>query len=201
MRIRQHWRHAAGVSALFIAVAAASAAVAACPPAHSKIEYSAVKTIAQGGKTAEAKVFAAIDKERHEPKGLTEVVIYRTDRKVEWMLLPEFKRYGENDLNAEDMSLDYHDATEVGQETVESVSTHKCQFEVKFSDGALESGTVWISDDGVLMKRQGKLKDAKGEIEYSEQLTQFKVGAQDPRLFEIPADFNQQPLKLSGIPD
>lgn len=183
--------------AAILATAAPSTANAACGFDRPKISYMAKNTSTQGAASASATVYYADGMERHEPAGMTEVLIYRYDKNVEWMLLPEFKRFSERVI--EDDPEQFMKFERGGKETVGGVETTLCKFKAVYPDGGTEVGTMWISNDGVVLKRAGTLADQQGEIEYKQELTEFRLVEHDKMLFAVPSDYDPQPIAIQGL--
>jgi hypothetical protein len=184
-------------AAAVLAFATVTSAEAACGFGRPTVSYQAKKTIQQGKVTASATVYATKDMERHEPKGMTEVVIYRFDKNIEWMLLPEFKRFSELAMEVDPEK--FMESKVVGKEMLNGVPVTKCHYKAVYPDGGAEEGDMWITNDAVVLKRHGKLSDAQGELDYTETLTEFKLKQHDPSLFRIPSDYDPHPIAITGL--
>ena len=173
------------------------AAWAVCGKGRPTVSYQAKKTITQGEVSVSAVTYATAEMERHEPAGMTEVLIYRYDKQVEWMLLPEFKKFSEIEL-AEDPE-EYMESEPAGEGTLNGEPVLKCKFSAVYPDGGTEEGTMWINDENVVLKREGTLTDPQGEIAYSEELSDYKVVDHAPTLFAVPEDYDPNPIMIQGL--
>src|SRR5688572_25110262 len=128
------------------------------------VEYSADRAMQMEAGTIEGKVYSSKGKERMETsmKGMTSVMILRTDKKESYMLMPAQKMYMQMDFSKAQAQSGSQPAdsnveiTEVGTETIEGQSTTKYKMIMK--DGSA-GGFLWITKDGIVMKMDGVVKN------------------------------------------
>jgi len=169
----------------------------AAPPPEPKVEYSADSTMeAEGGMTMKSRVYHAPGKQRMEMGGEGgQVTIMRKDKKVIWMLMGDM--YMETQMNQSD-SQDPNDMdvqqTAVGEETVNGVKTTKSKVIATKKDGSKFGGFFWTTKDGITVKMDLLSKEGKEKHRISQELTNLKVGKQDPKLFEIPPGYTKNDM-------
>ena len=80
-------------------------------------------------------------------------------------------------------------AKKMGTERIEGLTTTKYAFG---DDGALEAaGYYWLSDTGIMVRREYDDGVYGRNIHHREFLTDIKIGTQSPQLFGIPAGYTQ----------
>jgi hypothetical protein len=58
---------------------------------------------------------------------------------------------------------------------------------------------LWLSRDGIPMECEGSFINRKGKISTVRwELRHVRIGAQDPRLFEVPADYSKLPPEAAA---
>ncbi|HKU14260.1 MAG TPA: DUF4412 domain-containing protein [Steroidobacteraceae bacterium] len=161
------------------------------------VEYSADRVVESEAGTFSGKVYFTKDKERMETsmQGMQSIMILRRDQQIGWMLMPAQRMYQKLDLRraqqqagsqpADQMSID-----EVGAETVEGHATTKYKMLLKDGSGG---GFIWITQDGVPVKMDFLGKSGRDKTRMTMTLTNLTIGAQDPALFEVPADYKSMP--------
>lgn len=162
-----------------------------------KVEYSADSSMETEQGTMKGKVYYAPGKERREMNmgGQQTITIMRLDKKMMWMLMPDQKMYMENPLDSgnhsksTDLSNAKVESTEVGSETVNGVSTQKYKVIVTTDQGKM-GGFFWKTSDGILVKSDLVAMEKSSKVRMKTDLTNLKVGHQDPKLFEIPAGYS-----------
>jgi hypothetical protein len=172
------------------------------------VEYSADRTIETEAGTMTGKVYSTRDKERSETnmRGMQTVIIIRRDKQLGYMLMPAQHMYQQLDLataqkQSGSQASDQVDITQVGAETVEGHVTTKYKMVMK--DGTA-GGFIWITSDGVPVKMDMLSKSGGEKTRVTMTLSNLKVGAQDPQLFEVPGDYKALPKfgvagGLSGV--
>jgi Domain of unknown function (DUF4412) len=182
-------------------------AALAAAPSHGAplpvptVSYSADRTIETEAGTMTGKVYATRGMARSETtmSGMTTVMILRHDKQLGYMLMPAQHMYQQLDFaQAQKQSgaqaSDQVDITQVGSETVEGQSTTK--YKMLMKDGSA-GGFIWITSDGIPVKMDMLSKNGREKMRMTLTLTNLKIGAQDPQLFEVPADYKALP-KLGG---
>jgi hypothetical protein len=171
--------------------------------ASPKIEYSADIAITGDGDTIKGTVDHAPNKERREltVEGDEEVMIVRLDKRLVWSLSPEEKLYteatldqalgrqvGANGKPAEPkLKIDRE-----GDETVGGQRAVRQKVAGKDFDGTPIEGTVWVTAQGIVVRVDSIVVDDDGTRHSLRlELSNLKVGPQDPKLFEIPAGYKR----------
>jgi hypothetical protein len=169
----------------------------AAPPPEPKVEYSADSTIeTEDGLTMKSHIYHAPGKERIEVGGPGgNVTIIRRDKNVMWQLMGNM--YVEMPLHRPDV----HDPQEmdvqqtaVGEETVNGVRTTKYKVSATEKDGSKFGGFFWTTKDGIMVKMDLLSKEGNEKVRIHQELTNLKIGKQDPKLFEIPPGYTKNDL-------
>jgi hypothetical protein len=182
-------------------------AVAAEKLKEPTVEYSALMTMqAEGaGTMLRSRVYHAMGgKERHEPlveKGAPQqAMIMRLDRKVAWVLMPEQKMYMEMAIKdarkgGGDVSDCTFDMKEGGAETVNGVMATRSEVKMSCPEEGKGEGTLWTTKEGVMVKMDATMTDKDGRKTHVRiDLTDLKVGKQDPALFELPRGYTKMDM-------
>ncbi|HYB10495.1 MAG TPA: hypothetical protein VEJ16_12575 [Alphaproteobacteria bacterium] len=175
------------------------------------VDYSADVTMTYLGDSSKTgdddeikgKVIRTREKERREMtvEGDLEIMIVRLDRKVVWSISPEEKLYIESPLDEAlgrapgpdgkvkepEVSLET-----IGTEAVGGVQATKRKIVGKDVDGSPIDGVVWVSEQGIVVRVDSNVVDEDGKHHTVRmELHNLRVGPQDPKLFEIPADYKR----------
>ena len=187
------------VLAVMCAAAFAGPAGAADLPMPT-VEYSADRVVETEAGTFGGKVYFTKDKERLETslqgmQGMQSVMILRRDQQTGWMLMPAQRMYQKLDLRraqqqASSQSADQMTIDEVGPDTVEGHAATKYKMLLKDGSGG---GFIWVTQDGVPVKMDFLGKNGRDKTRMTVTLTNLTIGAQDPALFEVPADYKAMP--------
>jgi outer membrane lipoprotein-sorting protein len=166
-----------------------------------KVEYAADSSMETAQGAMKGRVYAAPGKERREMNqgGQKMITIMRQDKKVTWMLMPEQKMYMEmamdNKSHRSESISDYKiEQTVVGKETVNGVSATKSKVVMTDSKGAKMGGFMWSTPDKIAVKTDVIAMDKSSKMRMKMDLTNLKVGKQDPALFEIPAGYTRMDM-------
>ncbi len=165
-----------------------------------KVEYSADSSTETAQGAMKGRVYSAPGKERREmvQGGQKMITIMRHDKKVVWMLMPEQKMYMEtsisNNSRPENLSGYKIEQTVVGTETVNGVSATKSKVVMTDSKGAKMGGFMWTTSDKIGVKTDVIAMDKSSKMRIKMDLTNLKVGRQDPALFEIPAGYTRMDM-------
>ena len=177
---------------------------AAAQHQSATVEYSADTSLEHAEGAMKGKVYSAPGKERREMKAGAETVvsIMRTDKKITWMLMPEQKMYMEMKQNAaapgkDDLSAYKIEQTVVGKETMNGVETTKSKIIMTGQDGSKMGGFMWMSKDNIMVKMDAVAIDKGSKNRFKSELTNIKIGKQDPALFEIPPGY--QKMSMPGM--
>lgn len=163
-----------------------------------KVDYSADSTMeTEGGMTMKLHVYHSPGKDRQEMGGKDGMVsIVRRDKKVIWQLMGG-NMYMEMSMDQPDahdpQSMDVQQ-TVVGEETVNGVKTTKYKTIATMKDGKKFGGFFWTTKDGITVKMDLLYKEGDQKMRISNELTNLKVGKQDPKLFEIPPGYTKNDM-------
>ncbi len=167
----------------------------------SRAQYSAVEHMSTPQGDVEAKVFVMPGMKRMEMHDATQ--IFRFDKGVIWVLMPRQRMYMEKPIAAApggSANLKYIERKKLGKETVNGISATKYKTVAQDSQGNRLEGLSWLTDDGILVKNDMQVSDGARNAQIKTEITDLKVGEQDPSLFEIPQGFNKfsMPSGMSG---
>lgn len=167
------------------------------------VEYSADRVMEAKGHTMSGKVYVARDKERMEMsmEGFEMVTILRRDKQLGYLLMPAQHMYREMDLpsaleQSHAQNAEQAEVTKVGSETIDGYATTKYKMVAK--DKSAE-GFIWVTSEGIPIKMDLLSKEG-GATRVIITLSNLKIGAQDPLLFEVPADYQALPkMSIPGL--
>jgi hypothetical protein len=169
-----------------------------------KVDYSADTTM----ETAEGKISGTVNytpgKERRDfvQEGRQMAMIFRHDRKVSLMLMPQERAYMEVAIpeggRKDDLRGYKVEQRTIGPETVNGVKTTKSEIAVTSPQGEKMTGHWWTSKEGIVVRMDAAA--AKGSRErFSMELRNLRIARQDPALFEAPADYQKIDMSFGGI--
>lgn len=169
-----------------------------------KVEYSADSSMETEAGAMNGRIYSAPGKERREMDqgGKKMITIMRKDKKVTWMLMPEQKMYMEMPMDSgrpqPGNTSDYKiDATVVGTETVNGIKATKSKVVMTDSKGNKMGGFMWRTTDGIAVKSDVLAMGGGSKMRMKSELTNLKIGHQDPALFEIPAGYTT--MSMGGM--
>ena len=167
----------------------------AAPPPEPKVEYSADSTMeTEGGMTMKSRIYYAPGKQRMEMGGADgNVTIIRRDKKVMWQLMGDMYMEMPMSQSQDPQDMDVQ-MTKVGEETVNGVKTTKSKVIATKKDGSKFGGFFWTTKDGITVKMDLLSKDGNEKMRMTQELTNLKVGKQDPKLFEIPPGYTKNDM-------
>lgn len=188
---------------LIVAAITLAGAAQAASPAPPRAEYSADTMIETAEMSMKGRVHYTPTRERREmvmgSGGDKMITITRQDKKVTWTLMPAEKMYMETkntESKAKDDPSDYKiEQTVIGPDQVNGVSTTKSKIIMTGPKGEKMGGFMWTTKENILVKIDAIAIDKKQKHRYKTELTNLKVGKQDPKLFEVPAGYEKM-----GIP-
>lgn len=185
-----------------------AAAVQAAGPPPPKVEYAADSMLESAEMSMKGKVNFTPTRERREmvvgSGGDKMIMIVRHDKKVSWTLMPAEKMYMEMGLSQAgpgqppDPSQYQIEQTVIGPETVNGVSTTKSKIIMTGPNGEKMGGFMWMTKENIMMKMDAIAIDANQKHRFKTELTNLKIGKQDPKLFEIPPGYEKVSM---GMPD
>ncbi len=174
---------------------------AAQPMSRPQAEYSADSTIQSEEGAIQQKVFATPTKERKEMLtggGDGAIQIFRFDTQVMWMLMPSEHMYMEQSMTAPrrqgqgtDTSQWTYEDTAMGEETLNGVQVTKYKTIATSTDGKKYGGFSWRTREGINVKQDLLYKEGNEKKRMLIELSNLKIGRQDPKLFEIPDGFTK----------
>lgn len=186
---------------VLVALATLSAWVPAqaAPMNRPQAEYSADATIENEEGTTKQKIFVTPTKERKEMltgSGEGAVQIFRYDNKVMWMLMPSENMYMEYSIGGgpskgNDTSQWTYEDTAMGEETLNGVRVTKYKTIATSTDGRKYGGFSWRTREGINVKQDLLYKEGNEKKRMLTELSNLKIGQQDPKLFEIPDGFTK----------
>ena len=188
-----------------MAMAGAATAASQSPP---QVEYSADSLIETAEVSMKGHVNYTPTRERREmimgSGGDKMITIMRQDKKVSWTLMPSEKMYMEASIAQAKTSADPSsykvEQTVIGPETVNGVSTTKSKIIMTGPKGEKMGGFMWTTKENIVVKMDAIAIDKKQKHRYKTELTNLKVGKQDPKLFEIPAGYQKMSIPGMFIP-
>lgn len=129
-------------------------------------------------------------------EGQKTIVIWRQDKEVAWMLLPQQKTYMETrgGNKKEDPERMIQEGkvkfTRLGPERVNGLPTTKYRMEGTHKEGDRFIGHRWVTRQNVPVRMEGTIQDRHFQTDY----TNIKIGRQNPRLFELPPGYQRMAL-------
>ncbi|MDR4495692.1 MAG: DUF4412 domain-containing protein [Nitrospirales bacterium] len=173
-----------------------------------KVEYSADTQMETADVVMEGQVFYAPGKERREMKTGADAMtmIIRHDKKLIWTLMPEANAYMEMSVDQSQDKTDFSDyqveQTTVGQEDVNGIKTTKSKvIMTKKNDNSKLGGFWWTTKEGIPMKMDMISVEGESKERIKMELTNLKIGKQDPKLFEVPADYMNMSMGMPNLKD
>src|SRR6476646_4379622 len=194
------------VALIALATLSAWVPAQAAPMNRPQAEYSADATIENEEGATTQKIFVTPTKERKEiltGSGDGAVQIFRYDNKVMWMLMPSEKMYMEYPIGergpttASDTSHWTYEDTAMGEDTLNGVRVTKYKTIATSTDGKKFGGFSWRTREGINVKQDLLYKEGNDKKRMLTELSNVKIGKQDPKLFEIPDGFTK--LDMGGM--
>jgi len=192
---------------LWMVVALTMAGTAqAAKPAQPQVEYSADTSMETAEISMKGHVNYAPKRERREmvtDGGDKMIMIMRFDKKMAWTLMPSEKMYMEMSLDqassqAKDDTSKYKiEQTVVGPEMLNGINTTKSKIIMTGPKGEKMGGFMWTTKDNIVVKMDAIAIDKKEKMRFKTELTNLKIGKQDPALFEIPNGYTKM---STGMP-
>ena len=132
------------------------------------------------------------------------ITIVRHDTKTSLTLMPSEKMYMETKLSQakdkDDLSSYKIEQTVVGPEMVNGVSTTKSKIIMTGPKGEKMGGFMWTTRENIVVKMDAIAIDKKQKHRFKSELTNLKVGKQDPKLFEVPAGYEKMSIPGMFMP-
>ncbi|WP_337880122.1 hypothetical protein [Rheinheimera sp.] len=162
----------------------------------AQAEYSAVRQIEYSGGVLQQQLYHSFGKERIEMnvEGMQRVMILRPDLGKFWHLMPVFESYSEIAAHQasqmrgempEDVSIEL-----MGSEHLDGINTIK--YRILLPDKSV-GGFIWFTAEQIPLQMHFVSKEGSHESRIRMKLTDLKLGAQDPALFELPQGLKPMP--------
>jgi hypothetical protein len=168
-----------------------------------QVEYSADSVIQNEEGTIEQHIYVTPTKERKElltGSGDGGIQIFRFDNKVMWMLMPSEKMYMEHSMaqnKGNDPSQWTYENTVMGEEMLNGMRVTKYKTIATSTDGKKYGGFSWRTKEGINLKQDLLYKEGNDKKRMLTELSNLRIGRQDPKLFEIPEGFTK--LDMGGM--
>lgn len=172
-----------------------------------QVEYSASTRMETADGVMEGMVFHSPGKERREltTSGEPMTMIIRQDKKVMWTLMPEANAYMEMSLDESQDKTDFSayqiDQTIVGEEDINGIKTTKSKVIMTKKDGNKLGGFWWTTKESIPLKMDMISVEGQTKERIIKELTNVKVAKQNPKLFEIPADYMNMSMGMPNLSD
>ena len=193
---------------LMVAAMVIAGAAQAAKPTPPQVEYSADSTMETAEVSMNGHVNYSPTRERRDmvmDGGDKMIMITRHDKKVAWTLMPSEKMYMEMSLDQasaqskDDTSKYKIEQTVVGPETVNGVNTTKSKIIMTGPKGEKMGGFMWTTRENIVVKMDAIAIDKKDKLRFKTELTNLKVGKQDPALFEIPSGYTKMSMGMPSL--
>jgi hypothetical protein len=195
---------------LMAATMTVAGATQAASPSQPQVEYSADSVMETAEVSMKGRVHYTPTRERREmvmAGGDKMTTITRHDKKVAWTLMPSEKMYMEMDIaqanakSKDDPSSYKIEQTVIGPETVNGVNTTKSKIIMTGPKGEKMGGFMWTTKENIVVKMDAIAIDKKEKHRFKTELTNLKVGKQDPKLFEVPPGYEKMSIPgMFGMP-
>ncbi len=186
-------------SAILLTIAGWAAAETLGDP---QVEFTAERVLVLDGQSYIGRIWNKPGEQRHEQAlpPLNPVFLLHADNRLADVLLPQLHTAVEFAVPTVLAVLAKPDllGKPVAQEMVNGIATTKYEVDRTIPDGHL-SGALWLSRDGIPMECDGSFINRKGKVSTVHwELRHVRIGAQDPRLFEVPADYSKLPPEAAA---
>jgi len=119
-------------------------------------------------------------------------------------VMPAEKMYMESSIaktkSKDDLSGYKIEQTVIGPETVNGVSATKSKIIMTGPKGEKMGGFMWTTKENIVVKMDAIAIDKKQKHRFKSELTNLKVGKQDPKLFEVPAGYEKMSIPGMFVP-
>jgi len=169
------------------------------------VDYAADVSMTADGDTVDGRIMRASGKERREltVEGELEIVIIRLDRHLVWSLAPDEKLYVEAALedalghpSGKEPQLT---VTALGSATIAGLHATRKRLSGRDADGSPLEGTVWVSDEGIVLRAENDIVDESGKHHRLDmELKNLRIGPQNAALFEVPAGYKRVARARAG---
>ncbi len=172
-----------------------------------QVEYSGDTRMETADGVMEGVVYHAPGKERRETKmgGESMTMIIRQDKKIIWMLMPDANAYMEMGLGQSKDKSDFSEyeieKTKVGEEEIDGIMTTKSKVIMTKKDASKIGGFWWTTKEDIPLKMDMISVEGATKERIKMELVNLKIGKQDPKLFEIPADYMNMSMGMPNLKD
>ena len=168
----------------------------------ARVGFSAERVLIIDGQSYVGRMWHMPGEQRHEQDlpALKPVFILRAGSAVGDVVLPQLHTVVEFALPKELSLLGDPGLLRkpIGQETVNGIVTTKYAVE-EDSPAGLAAGSLWLSEDGIPMRCDGKLEGKSGKISTIHwELRHVKIGNQAAALFEVPRGYAKLPPEAAA---
>jgi hypothetical protein len=193
---------------LMVAAITMAGAAQAAKPTLPQVEYSADSVMETAEVSMKGHVNYAPSRERREmvtDGGDKMTVIMRLDKKMAWTLMPAEKAYMEMSLDQassqakDDISKYKIEQAVVGPEILNGVHTTKSKIIMTGPKGQKMGGFMWVTNNKIMVKMDAIAIDKNDKMRFKTELTNLKVGKQDPALFEIPQGYTKMGMGMPSL--
>jgi hypothetical protein len=87
----------------------------------------------------------------------------------------------------------------IGPESLNGVNTTKSKIIMTGPKGEKMGGFMWATRDNIVVKMDAIAIDKKDKHRFKTELTNLKVGKQDPALFEIPSGYSKMSMGMPSF--
>lgn len=198
-------RHAPALAGCTVAIAAMVAptgAAAQIPPDTGS--YSADSVVVSGDLEMRSRIYRDGGNERREMTldGTEQIVITRPADDVVYVVMPQMNmgfQLPASDSPFGDLSGTFDGlATEtVGREAIDGIDATHMRVSGTDAGGAGIDADVWVSDDGIVLRVEGRATYSGVSQETVQFLENIEMGPQDPALFEPPPGIGFLPMDPS----
>ncbi len=193
---------------LMVVAIAMAGTVHAATPTPPRVEYSADTVMETAEVSMKGHINYAPKRERREmvmDGGDKMIMIMRLDKKMAWTLMPSEKMYMEMSLDkassqAKDDTSKYKiEQTVIGPEMLNGLNTTKSKIIMTGPKGEKMGGFMWATKDNIMVKMDAIAIDKKEKMRFKTELTNLKIGKQDPALFEIPRGYTKMSMGMPSF--
>jgi hypothetical protein len=164
----------------------------------ASVSYSAVRAVTIDGKTYTGKVFHLPGQERNDQDihGIAMDFILNLDENIGFVVLPELKTYVEFHIPRllAELGPNRLRGKAVGEDRIAGLRATKYRLDYTASDGVRGEGYLWVSDNNIIVRIEGRvLRPRHAPMNIKMELTDLRLGAQDPSLFVPPRNMKEIP--------
>lgn len=163
--------------------------------AQAALEYSATQTIHTTPGPFINQIYVSAQKQRQDAQLGGQIVstIIRHDQGVAWLLIPEKKQYQTLDISQLGMASvqpvwQSATKTDLGEEISHGVTLQRYALT---SQG--QPMRIGVNQQGVVVETEFLANPTEGTPAARMVLSNIQIGALDPRLFELPSDYQPRP--------